>query len=46
MIVEHQRHHFPVFKLPDFAVYFMSSHLFVERVEQLLTGRSSGKAVR
>src|SRR5690349_1182655 len=44
MVVEHQRQHLPVFKLSDFAGYFVTSHLFVERVEKLLTGRRSGES--
>src|ERR1043166_5862831 len=43
MIVEDERHHLPVFKLPDFALNFVTSHLLVERVEELLARRSSGE---
>src|SRR5690242_2097457 len=43
VIVEYQRQHLPVFKLSDFAGDFVAPHLFVQRVEKLLTGRSSGK---
>src|SRR5215217_4857088 len=43
MVVEHERQHFPVFKLPDFPVHFVTSNLFVERVKQLLSGRGSGE---
>src|ERR1700752_623010 len=43
MVVEPERHHFPVFKLPDLAAYFISSDLFVERVEKLLARRGAGK---
>src|ERR1044072_3894337 len=44
MIVEHERHHFPVLILFDFAGYFITTNLLVECVEQLLTGRSSGES--
>src|SRR5215217_564278 len=43
MIVEHERHHLPVFKFPYFAVNFVTTNLFVQGVEQLLAGRSSGE---
>src|ERR1051325_2311909 len=43
MVVEHERHHFPVLKFPDFAVDFGPPDLFVERVQELLTRRSSGE---
>src|SRR5262249_32196130 len=43
MIVEHQRHHFPVFKLSDFTADFVSANLFVESVEKLLARRRTGK---
>src|ERR1043165_2744065 len=43
MIVEDERHHFPMLKLPDLTGYFISSDLFVERVKKLLARRGAGK---
>src|ERR1044072_3934208 len=43
MIVEHERHHFPVLKLPDLSGDFVPSDLFVECVEKLLACRGTGK---
>src|SRR5262249_3058665 len=43
MIVEDERQHLPVLKLSDFPGDFVTTNLFVERVEKLLTGRSSGE---
>src|SRR5688500_7962617 len=38
MIVEHEGQHLPMLKFPDLAAGFESPHLFVKRVEQLLSG--------
>ena len=43
VVVEHERQHFPVLKLSDFAADFVAPYLFVECVKKLLAGRSAGK---
>src|ERR1700730_4771917 len=41
MVIEHQRDHLPVLIFFYFACHFMPPHLFVERIQQLLSRRSA-----
>ena len=43
MIVEHQRQHLPGFIFLNPARHFVTPHLFIERVQELLARRSAGK---
>src|SRR6266550_2617255 len=43
MVVEDERHHFPAFVFLNATLDFKAAHLFIQRVQKLLAGRSSGK---